>query len=116
MRDPVGWGADTDPAADSDELNAKQQANRMASSAASSALERQKQCRVLTFVACNNCRQKKRSVGGVSVLSPSVKRHDLDSSGYRLGAVRGLLGPTDESIDDEICNGLNEFFSFFIAD
>jgi hypothetical protein len=43
---------------------------------------------MFTFVACNNCREKKKSVGGLSVLSPSVKRPGSDSRGYRAGAVR----------------------------
>jgi hypothetical protein len=58
--------ADTDPNADSDKLDVKQQINRVATAAG--VVKDQKRHRMLTFVACNNCRDKKKSVSGFFVL------------------------------------------------
>jgi hypothetical protein len=91
--DPVRWrvtDADTDPDADSDELNMKQQINRVATVAASSVVENQKRRRMLTFVACNNCREKKKSVGGLSVLLPAASSVQLPALRPQLSASSGV--------------------------
>jgi hypothetical protein len=62
VRGPVRWKAAD---AHSDELVAEQHIDRVATVAASSMVETQKRRRMLTFVACNNCRERKKSVSSL---------------------------------------------------